>query len=156
MTPTNDNQARTWAAIAHLSSLVWIPLAFVGLSFPILNIVGPLIVWLTKKSDNQFIDEQGKESLNFQISFTIYSFIVLFLLAIVAFVFGVAIFGGASNPNSSAAEGSFLATILGLGLLAGAVLLMMGIIQLILVIIASTKAKNGQHYRYPLTIRFLR
>ncbi|HEY9852623.1 MAG TPA: DUF4870 domain-containing protein [Leptolyngbyaceae cyanobacterium] len=154
MTPTNDNQARTWAAIAHLSSLVWIPLAFVGLSFPILNIVGPLIVWLSKKNDSRFIDEEGKESLNFQISFTIYAFTLLLILAIGLLIYGIVIFG--TNPNSSATQGGFLAALLLFGFFAGGVLFIMLIVQLILVIIAAVKAKNGQHYRYPLTIRFIR
>lgn len=35
-------------------------------------IVGPLIVWLIKKDAHPFIDDQGKESLNFEISIMIY------------------------------------------------------------------------------------
>ena len=33
--------------------------------------LGPLIVWLAKRSDSPEIDENGKESLNFQISMLI-------------------------------------------------------------------------------------
>lgn len=33
--------------------------------------IGPLIVWLIKKDDDPFIDQQGKEALNFQITVTI-------------------------------------------------------------------------------------
>jgi len=33
--------------------------------------IGPLIIWLIKKDDNPFIDQQGKEALNFQITVTI-------------------------------------------------------------------------------------
>ena len=29
--------------------------------------VGPLIIWLIKKDQSPFVDDQGKESLNFQI-----------------------------------------------------------------------------------------
>ncbi len=32
------------------------------------NFLGPLILWLVKKDDDAFIDEQGKEALNFQIT----------------------------------------------------------------------------------------
>ncbi len=32
------------------------------------NFLGPLILWLIKKDDDAFIDEQGKEALNFQIA----------------------------------------------------------------------------------------
>lgn len=33
--------------------------------------IGPLIVWLIKKDDDPYIDQQGKEALNFQITLTI-------------------------------------------------------------------------------------
>lgn len=33
--------------------------------------IGPLIIWLIKKDDDPFIDQQGKEALNFQITVTI-------------------------------------------------------------------------------------
>ncbi len=32
------------------------------------NFLGPLILWLVKKDDDAFVDEQGKEALNFQIT----------------------------------------------------------------------------------------
>ena len=32
------------------------------------NFLGPLILWLIKKDDDAFVDEQGKEALNFQIT----------------------------------------------------------------------------------------
>ncbi len=41
--------------------------------------------------------------------------------------------------------------LIGLPLLIG-----LGIFQIIMVIVAAVKASNGEHYRYPLTIRFFR
>ena len=32
------------------------------------NFLGPLILWLIKKDEDAFVDEQGKEALNFQIT----------------------------------------------------------------------------------------
>jgi uncharacterized Tic20 family protein len=32
------------------------------------SFIGPLIIWLMKKESSKFIDEQGKEALNFQIT----------------------------------------------------------------------------------------
>jgi len=32
------------------------------------SFLGPLIIWLIKKDDSHFIDDQGKEALNFQIT----------------------------------------------------------------------------------------
>ena len=79
-------EARTWGMIAHLSSLA-------GLVIPFGNFVGPLIVWLMKKDQMPFVDDQGKESVNFQITVTIAALVAglticigigLFLLPIVA------------------------------------------------------------------------
>ena len=44
--------------------------------------VGPLIIWLIKKDEDPFVDNQGKEALNFQITVGI-AFIVSGLLAFV-------------------------------------------------------------------------
>ena len=57
---------RTWAMLCHLA-------AFAGSVVPLGHIVGPLIVWLLKKNDYPLTDDQGKQSLNFQISITLYS-----------------------------------------------------------------------------------
>ncbi|MCI0499264.1 MAG: DUF4870 domain-containing protein, partial [Planctomycetales bacterium] len=32
------------------------------------SFVGPLILWLIKKDEDKFVDSQGKEALNFQIT----------------------------------------------------------------------------------------
>ena len=68
---------RTWAMFAHLAAIV-------GLVVPFGHIIGPLIVWLLKRDQSAFIDDQGKESVNFQISFTIYMIIsgILILLLV--------------------------------------------------------------------------
>jgi uncharacterized Tic20 family protein len=66
-------EARTWAMLCHLSSIS----GFIGVPFG--HIVGPLVVWLVKKDQFPLVDDQGKESLNFQISMTIYGIVALFL-----------------------------------------------------------------------------
>lgn len=38
------------------------------------NIIGPLIFWLIKKDQSPYVDQMGKNVLNFNISFTIYFF----------------------------------------------------------------------------------
>ncbi len=58
---------RNWAMLCHLIALAGFLIPFVG------NIVGPLVVWLVKKEESEFIDENGKEAVNFQISLSIYS-----------------------------------------------------------------------------------
>lgn len=64
-----NKDARTWATVCHLSAL----LALVGV--PLGNILGPLVIWLIKRNDHSFVDDQGKEAINFQISMTLYGII---------------------------------------------------------------------------------
>jgi len=59
-------QEKTFGMLAHLTALA----LFIGIPFG--NILGPLVIWLIKKDELPFVDDQGKESLNFQISMLIY------------------------------------------------------------------------------------
>jgi uncharacterized Tic20 family protein len=49
-------------------------LALLGLGFPMLNIILPFILWILKKDENIDFDKQGKQVLNFHITFTILFF----------------------------------------------------------------------------------
>ncbi|MDQ1910658.1 DUF4870 domain-containing protein [Paenibacillus sp. GD4] len=46
----------------------------------IIGIFAPLIIWLMKKDQSAFVEDHAKESLNFQISIMIYSFISAILI----------------------------------------------------------------------------
>ena len=72
----SSERPEMWNMLCHLTSL----LMFFGI--PLGNIVGPLVIWLWKKDEVPSVVEHGKESLNFQISMTIYG-IVAFLLCFV-------------------------------------------------------------------------
>ncbi len=67
---------RTWAMIAHISAVA-------GFVFPFGNIIGPLLIWILKKEELPFVNDQGKEALNFQISITIYVLISIILIFVV-------------------------------------------------------------------------
>ena len=85
--PSKDE--RTWAMLCHFS-------AFTGLIFPFGNFLAPLIIWLIKKEELPFVEDQGKEVLNFQISMTIYlliSLILCFIFIGIPIVIGLVIFG---------------------------------------------------------------
>ncbi|MBN1352032.1 DUF4870 domain-containing protein [candidate division KSB1 bacterium] len=81
MTSAIQIQERNWAMLSHLAALT----GLVGIPFG--NIIGPLIVWLIKKDEFPYVDEQAKESLNFQISMTIYSLISMMLIFIIIGIF---------------------------------------------------------------------
>ncbi len=75
MSEYEQQDTRTWAMVCHLAS-------FAGYVVPFGNIIGPLVVWMVKKDTSTFVDEHGKEALNFQISLTIY----VVVAAMLAFV----------------------------------------------------------------------
>ncbi len=76
-----NNKAITWATFCHVGALS----LYLGIPFG--NIIVPLVLWLFKKNEFPFVDEQGKESLNFQISMTIYSIVAgLLAFALIGFL----------------------------------------------------------------------
>lgn len=64
-----DKDAKLWGMLCHLAAFI----GFIGVPFG--HILGPLVIWLVKREGMPFVDDQGKESLNFQISMTIYGFV---------------------------------------------------------------------------------
>jgi uncharacterized Tic20 family protein len=65
-----DPQVRNSAVAAHLST-------FAGLVVPFGSVIGPLAVWLTRRHRDPFIDQAGREALNFGISIAIYGSLLL-------------------------------------------------------------------------------
>jgi uncharacterized Tic20 family protein len=69
-------EERQWAMFAHLSALV-------GVIIPLGSIIGPLVIWLIKKDTMPFVNDQGKEALNFNITVgiaAVVSWILCFIL----------------------------------------------------------------------------
>jgi len=73
--PMLSSDVKNIAMLCHL-------LALTGYFTAVGHIVGPLIIWLIKKDDHPFIDQAGKEALNFQISMTIYIVLASFAICI--------------------------------------------------------------------------
>jgi hypothetical protein len=147
-----DRQARIWGTLCHLSTLLWIPLACltffsIPAYFPFLHILAPLVLWQLKKSQHPFIDAQGKESLNFAISLTIYGVIGGIVALVLSFV--VCAISLLANPLQGV-------ELLYIPIAIFSVLWLLLIIgQLSLVIFAAIKAFRGEIYKYPYTIRYL-
>lgn len=141
------NNESTNAFLIHIS-------AFAGFIFPFGNIVTPLIAWQTLKDRSLFLDEQGKEAVNFNISYTLYVFLISMLFIPLAI-------GSIFRRNHSFIDFNHfnfdfdfpnLFGFIGLGSVAGIIY----IIGVALVIIASLKAKEGENYKYPFTIKFIK
>lgn len=80
MPKMDETQERTWGLITHLSALV-------GFIVPFGHIIGPLVIWLIKKDESAFVDDQGKEAINFQISMTLYAVVAAVLILVVIGIF---------------------------------------------------------------------
>jgi len=83
---TPSQEARQWAMFCHFA-------AFLGLVLPFGNLLGPLLVWQIKKDLDPFVDAQGKEALNFQISVAL-AMLVCFLLMVVLIGFPLLVLVG--------------------------------------------------------------
>ena len=75
---------QNWGMWCHLST-------FLGIIIPLGNLLGPLLIWLSKKEEFPLVDDQGKESLNFQISIFLYSIIGFALIFLVVGIFVLAV-----------------------------------------------------------------
>ena len=119
-----NKDARMWAMWCHLGGLAGLLPIVPALG----SIIAPLIIWQIKKEEHPFVDEQGKEAVNFQISMILY-----------------------------ALAGSLACLITCIGIvLIPVVIAVVGVTDLIFLLIAAVKANSGEHYRYPLSIRFIK
>jgi uncharacterized Tic20 family protein len=108
--PAPDQDAKTMAMLCHLLGI------FTGF-------IGPLVIWLMKKDQSPFVNDQGAQALNFHITLVI-AYVVAFLLCFVCI---------------------------------GYILLpALFVVQLIFGILGAMKANNGEAYRYPLAIPFIK
>ena len=83
-----SKEEKTMAMLCHLT-------AFCGFIIPFGSIIAPLVIWLTQKEKYPLVDDQGKESLNFQITTLIASIVCIplcFILIGIPLIIGVAIY----------------------------------------------------------------
>ena len=112
-----DKESRTWASIIHFSQ-------FAGYVFFIFGIIVPIILWLIKKDEHEFVNDQGKEVMNFLIT----QFIIGFIGGLLIFAAGIGII----------------------------ILALFSIYCIIIIIVGGVKASQGERFRYPICIRFIK
>jgi uncharacterized protein len=93
-----------------------------------MGFIAPLVIMLVKGNDSPFVRKHAVESLNFQISLLIY-IVAGFLITLVTFGIGA--------------------------LVVVPVAIVVGIFALVVIILATIKAANGEDYRYPLCLRLV-
>jgi uncharacterized Tic20 family protein len=59
-------EERTYSTFVHLS-------AYSAFLIPFGNILGPLVLWLARKDQSEFLDDHGREAINFQISMLLFT-----------------------------------------------------------------------------------
>ena len=135
------------AMLIHLSSLA-------SYVLPFGSIIMPLIVWQTTKKDSDYVNNHGKEAVNFNLSFLIYNIVSVFVLlgSVLGTIYSATQLEHTENPADLMgvlfSTGGFITAIV--------ILAIIGTVKLILLIIAAVQANNGKQYRYPLTIRFIK
>jgi len=142
------------AAIIHLST-------FSKFFIPLGNFILPLILWTMNKDKSEFVDDHGKQAINFQLSLLLYA-IALIIISLPIFLL---IFAGSFpeeffyNNHDIYFDGNDFHNVSGLiifGVLAGIIALAIFIMEIVFVILAMVKANNGELYKYPLTINFIK
>ena len=134
---------RNWAMAAHLSALV----AVAGMPFG--HVLGPLVVYLMKGHESEFVGQHARASLNYQISISVF--------AIVATIIAAAVTLGYIVPMSSSADSTAAGFNLAALWIGFAVVALLAVLASILFIILGTlAASEGRPYTYPFAIRFLR
>ena len=118
---------KQWAMLAHLSALIGGLLTAWSGGWGVF--IGPLVVWLLKKEAMPFVDDQGKEALNFSISVALVCVGLLFFSLI---TFGVGL------------------------IIAIPAWIVLCIAWMISTVVAALKASEGVSYRYPLSLRLIK
>ena len=140
------NNQNTNAFLIHIS-------AFAGFVFPFGQIITPLIAWQTLKDRSTFLDEQGKEAINFNLSYTLYAFILSIVLIPLFFRSFFTNFNSFNNFQLNLDLSiNNLFSIMGLG----SISVILYLVGISLIIIAALKAKEGESYKYPFTIKFIK
>jgi len=145
-TMLTQNEKNT-SFLIHLS-------AYLSFVFPFGSIIGPLIMWSVNKDKSSYLDENGKEAVNFNLSYTLYIF-VLGLLSL-PFAFG-SFFRNFRYIDDFDGFNFHLNFDNLFGVLSLASLIsIVGIVKFVLVLVAAIKASRGEVYQYPLTINFVK
>jgi len=117
-----------WAMFCHLAALL-------GYVIPLGGIAWPLGVWLSKKKAYPFVDDQGRQVVNFQLSMMCYMLACL----LVAWLFYVVV------------DVRVLHLFIPVWFVP---LVVLAVLELVCTITGAVKAKKGVAYRYPLAIPF--
>lgn len=143
-TSSKKREVCNWACMLHLSGLAFVT------GVPFLNIIFPTMLWLLKKEQHSFLERQGREVINFQITFTFIQFLCLGFGTVFIWLF----------PN--AAAGLFAWTKTARVLFSTSMYLPFNLFTIapffwgcIMVIRGSVAAYHGLGFKYPMAQQFI-
>lgn len=145
---TNEKNIATFI---HLSTLT-------QYLIPFGNYIFPIIIWSSKKNESEFVDFNGKQTLNFQLSMFLYSLLLL-LIAVPIILYAVFNNVDIVNNYNYDFDNFPLSKITGIamiGVIAGLLFCFMKAMEFFLIIYAAVKSSNGENYKYPLSIPFFK
>ena len=160
MTQAISKHERNLSALIHAST-------FSKYFIPFGNLILPLIFWTANKKNHSFVDLNGKRALNFQISLLLYSLLIgVFTLPfIVGFIPELFHHGFVNLLNLNEFNGlnfnldfdhtGFGRVLWPLGI---AALIQSGlfIINIVYTILATIRTGEGQEFKYPISIPFIK
>ena len=126
--PSRDE--RQWAMLCHLSAMLMYCTVIGGF-------IAPLVIWLMKRDEMPFVADQGRETLNFQIT-TLLVLLAGGMLALMGGVLAILILPLVLVPIGGAIIGGAL------------------LFHFIVTIIATVRVSEGVLYRYPICWRVIR
>ncbi|MBC31850.1 MAG: hypothetical protein CMH48_13530 [Muricauda sp.] len=160
MATTLTKHERNLSAIIHAST-------FSKYFIPFGNFILPLILWTANKKEYAFVDYNGKQALNFQISMLLYS-VVVGLVSIPFFVgfwpdifdwnfFGLRHLNDFNNFDIHISSDNFrFGRLFWPAGIAGLLQVALVIINVVYTILATIRTNEGQKFKYPFTIRFIK
>ena len=129
---------------------------------PLGNYIIPTVIWSTQKERSKFVDYNGRQLINFQLSLLLY-YLILGVTSITLLLYGVFSDLKFKTPffhdsgwiieEFSTAKVTGLAII---GIVAVSLIVLLKIFEFFLIIYAAVKNSNGENYKYPLTFNFIK
>tara|TARA_R110002012_G_scaffold54189_9_gene139008 strand:+ start:3154 stop:3636 length:483 start_codon:yes stop_codon:yes gene_type:complete len=160
MATTITKHERNLSAIIHASM-------FSKYFIPFGNFILPLILWTVNKKEHAFVDYNGKQALNFQISMLLYS-IVAGLVTIPFFIgfwpdlfdwnfFGFHGLSDFNNLNFHIDSDDFrLGRLIWPVGISGFLQVALAAVNIVFTILATIRTNEGEYFKYPFTIKFIK
>ena len=148
------NSKNSTAALINLSTLT-------QYFIPFGNFIFPIVIRSTAREKSEYVNEQGKQTINFQLSLFLYTFILALIaipIVVISFFNNVSFNAIINNDDVFFDNFDFsnMTGVLTIAISAICLFIFMKIAEFFLIIYASVKTSNGDDFKYPFTIAFIK